>query len=248
MKVPLLSALSLLAALVWTGALAADPGPLAPMSVVLIAIGLLAMATVGMIGITVTGGRWAHRLALASLIATALLAVARPIDVWWYAGFASTLLAAVALFTPAMENGLRRLAPAGGPPWRAVLIPLLLIALPFLLGLAAWGRTSLATGLVGLGAPVAALWYSRVLPGGLLAVRALWPGLALGLAFTQSVGPAIVCLAAGGAVAVLAWHPSVGVAFHPPREIGTVHPIPPELTPSEVLDAAELDDRGRPRR
>ena len=30
MKVPLLSGLSLLAALVWTGALAADPGPLAP--------------------------------------------------------------------------------------------------------------------------------------------------------------------------------------------------------------------------
>ena len=63
MKVPLLSALSLLAALVWTGAFAADPGPLAPLSVLLVAIGLLAMATVGMIGITVTGGRWAHRLA-----------------------------------------------------------------------------------------------------------------------------------------------------------------------------------------
>jgi hypothetical protein len=247
-KVPLLSALSLLAALVWTGAFAADPGPLAPLSVLLVAIGMLAMATVGMIGITVTGGRWAHRLALASLIATAVLAVARPIDVWWFAGFASTLLAAVALLSPAITKELRRLPPAGGPPWRAVLIPLLLIGIPFLLGLAAWSRPSLATVLVGLGAPLAALWYSRVLPGGLLAVRALWPGLAIGLAFTQSVGPAIVCLAAGVAVMVLAWHPSVGVAFHPPREIGTVHPIPPELTPSEVLDAAELDDRGRPRR
>lgn len=248
MKVPLLSALSLLAALVWTGAFAADPGPLAPLSVSLVAIGLLAMATVGMIGITVTGARWAHRLALASLIATAVLAVARPIDVWWFAGFASTLLAAVALLSPAIAKGLRRLPPAGGPPWRAVLIPLVLIGFPFLVGIAAWSRPSLATGLVGLGAPLAALWYSRVLPGGLLALRALWPGLAVGLAFTQSVGPAIVCLAAGGVVMALAWHPSVGIAFHPPREIGTVHPIPPELTPSEVLDAAELDDRGRPRR
>jgi hypothetical protein len=182
------------------------------------------------------------------LIATAVLAVARPIDIWWVAGFASTLLAAVALLSPALAKGLRRLPPAGGPPWRAMLIPLLLIGLPFLLGLAAWNRSSLATGLVGLGAPLAALWYSRVLPGGLLAVRVLWPALAVGLAFTQSVGPAIVCLVAGGSVAVLAWHPSVGVAFHPPREIGTVQPIPPELTPSEVLDAAELDDRGRPRR
>jgi hypothetical protein len=247
-KVALLSALSLLAALVWTGALAADPGPLAPLSVLLVAIGLVAMATVGMIGITVTGGHWAHRLALASLIATAVLAIARPIDLWWFAGFASTLVAAVAVLSPATTRALRRLPPASGPPWRAMLIPLLLIGIPFLLGLAAWDRPSLATGLVGMGAPVAALWYSRVLPGGLVAVRALWPGLAVGLAFAQSAGPAIVCLAAGGAVAVLAWHPSVGVAFHPPRETGTVHPIPPELTPSQVLDAAELDDRGRPRR
>lgn len=248
MKATLLSALPLLAALVWTGALAADPGSLAPLSVLLVVVGLLAMATVGMIGITVTGGRWAHRLALASSIGTALLAVARPIDVWWFAGFAFALLAAVSLLSPTITNALRRLPPAGGPPWRAVLIPLLLIALPFLLGLAAWDRPSAATGLVGLGAPLAALWYSRVLPGGLLAVRALWPGLALGLAFTQPVGPAVVCLAAGLAVMTLAWHPSVAVAFHPPREIGTVHPIPPELTPKEVLDTAELDDRGRPRR
>jgi hypothetical protein len=36
------------------------------------------------------------------------------------------------------------------------------------------------------------------------------------------------------------------VAFYPPRETGKAYPIPPELAPKEVLDAAEIDERGRP--
>ena len=91
-----------------------------------------------------------------------------------------------------------------------------------------------------------ALWFARVFPGGLYAVRILWPALAIGLSFTQWWAPAIVSVISGAAVAVLAWHPSVGVAFHPPREVGTVYPIPPELAPREVLDSAELDEHGRP--
>lgn len=248
MKVPILSAIPLLAALVWAGALAADAGPLAPVSLLLIAVGLMATATVAMVGITVTGGRWAHRASLASLAAMLVLAVVRPIDGWWVVALISTLLAGVAVFSPALTKGIRRLPAVSGPPVRAVLIPLLLIGLPFVLGLAAWSRASMGTAVIGIGAPLAALWYARVFPGGLLAVRILWPGLAVGLSFTQWIVPAIVTLGAGGAIAVLAWHPSVEIAFHPPREIGTAHPIPPELAPSQVLDAADLDQRGRPRR
>jgi hypothetical protein len=48
-------------------------------------------------------------------------------------------------------------------------------------------------------------------------------------------------------VLAMAWHPEVKVAFHPPRETGRVFPIPPELAPKEILDAADLDERGRPR-
>ena len=79
-------------------------------------------------------------------------------------------------------------------------------------------------------------------------VRLIWPLAAVGLAFTQWLAPAIVSVVSGIAVAVLAWHPSVAVAFHPPREVGTVYPIPPELAPREVLDSADLDEHGRPTR
>jgi hypothetical protein len=247
-KVPLFSAVPLLAAILWAGALAAAPGHLAPVSIVLVAGGSMATATVGMVGITVTGGRWAHRTALGSLGATLVLAVVRPVDGWWVAALLCSLLGGVVLLSPAMTRGIRRLPAASGPPLRAVLIPLFLLGFPFVLGLAAWDRPSAGTAVIGATAPLAALWYARVLPGGLLAVRVGWPALAVGLAFTQWVAPALISLAAGVATASLAWHSSVRVAFHPPRALGTAHPIPPELTPREVLDAAELDERGRPRR
>jgi hypothetical protein len=245
---PLFSAVPLLAAILWAGALAAAPGHLAPVSIVLVAVGSMATATVGMVGITVTGGRWAHRTALGSLVVTLVLAVVRPVDGWWVAALLCSLLGGVVLLSPTMTRGIRRLPAASGPPLRAVLIPLFLIGFPFVLGLGAWDRPSAGTAVIGSAAPLAALWYARVLPGGLLAVRVGWPALAVGLAFTQWVVPALVSFTAGVAVALLAWHSSVRVAFHPPRTLGTAHPIPPELTPREVLDTAELDERGRPRR
>jgi hypothetical protein len=101
---------------------------------------------------------------------------------------------------------------------------------------------------VGLTAPLAAFWFARVLPGGLFGVRIVWPALALGLAFTLELWPALVSVCGGLGIAALAWHPSVGVSFHPPRERGTVYPIPPELAPREVLESAELDEKGRPNR
>ena len=246
MTVPLLACTPLVAALLWALALGVDRGPLAPGSVLLVVTGLLGLATVGMVGVTVTGGRWARRTLLATVAAMFLLAVVRPIDFLWALALASTLMAALAVLSPALSVGVRKLRAATGPPARAVLLPLLLIGLPFPLGISAWDETSPATLIVGLSAPLVALWFARVFPGGLYVVRIMWPALAIGLSFTQWWAPAIVSLIAGVVVAVLAWHPSVGVAFHPPREVGTVYPIPPELAPREVLDSAELDEHGRP--
>jgi hypothetical protein len=216
--------------------------------VLLVMTGLLAMATVGMVGLTVTGGRWAHRTSLCGVTAMLVLAALRPIDALWVIALVATLLAGIALLSPPLTSEVRRLPAATGPPIRAVLVPLILIGLPYVLGVAAWSDPSSGTLVVGLGAPLAALWFARVFPGGLYVVRLIWPALAIGLASTQPPAPASVSILAGVVIAVLAWHPSVGVAFHPPRETGTVYPIPPELTPREVLDSADLDDQGRPNR
>jgi hypothetical protein len=247
-RVPLLATTPLLAALAWAAALAIDPGPFAPASVLLMMVGVLGMATVGMVGLTVTGGRWAHRTSLAALAAMFIVAVARPVDVLWVLALTVTALAAVALLAPPLTGAIRRLPAAAGPPPRAVLIPLLLIGFPFALGLAAWDEPSTGTSIVGLTAPLAALWFARVFPGGLLAVRVVWPAVAFALAFTQWLAPAIVSLCGGAIIAILAWDRTVSVAVHPPRERGTVYPIPPELAPREVLDSADIDERGQPNR
>lgn len=247
MKVQFGYATPLLAALLWVAALLVEPGPLASGSILMIGVGLLATSSVAVVGMVLTGGRWARRAALTVVGLTAIVAVARPLDPIWVIATAGTAVAAASLFSEAVTSGIRKLPAASGPPERAVLVPVILLMVPFLLGLASWDVASASTLVVALTAPVAALWYTRVLPGGLFSVRALWPGLAIGLAMIQTVAPGAVSLLSGVTVALMSWHPSVKVAFHPPREKGTAFAIPPELAPREILDAAHLDEKGRPR-
>jgi len=82
-----------------------------------------------------------------------LLAAVRPIDVSWGLAVVSTLIAAIAVFSPALMAGLRKLPAATGPPARAVLLALMLIGLPFPLGISAWDETSPGTLIIGLSAP-----------------------------------------------------------------------------------------------
>jgi hypothetical protein len=246
-KVSLASATPLLAALLWVIALLVDPGPFAAAPVLLIGLALLELATVSVVGLIMTGGRWARRSALAVVAMTLLVAVARPLDPIWVTALAASTLAGASMFTRSVIGGIRRLPAATGPPERAVVIPLILIGFPGLLGLAAWDSSAATTLIIGLAAPIAALWYSRVLPGGLVAVRLLWPSLAVALSLTQGLAPGTTSLLGGVLVAFLAWDQTVKVAFHPPRETGSAYSIPPELAPKEILDAAGLDEKGRPR-
>jgi hypothetical protein len=233
--------------LLWVVALLVEPGPLHAGSILLIGLGLIALATVAVVGMVVSGARWARRAAWAATLSTLALAAIRPIDPLWALALGVSVITVFALASGQATAGSRRQPAAAGPPRRAVLLTLVLVAYPFPLGLAAWDRPNTATLVVGLSAPMAALWYARVLPGGLIAVRVLWPAMAAGLSIAQSLAPGIVSVAGALTVAVLAWHPSVKHAFHPPRAVGTSFPIPPELAPREVLEAAELDERGNPR-
>jgi hypothetical protein len=56
-------------------------------------------------------------------------------------------------------------------------------------------------------------------------------------------------LVAGLIVVIPAWHRDVALAIAPAAPSrGTAVAIPPELVPPEILEAAGLDERGRPRR
>ncbi|MFZ0014976.1 MAG: hypothetical protein WAL25_12775, partial [Acidimicrobiia bacterium] len=233
--------------LAWIVALMIQPSPLEPVPALLTGLGLLGMSTVATVGMIVVHGRWAHRLGVLTMAFTMVLAVIRPIDFIWFIALALSTAAIVALLSPPVMGGIRRLPSASGPPPRAVTPPLLLLMAPVLLGLVGNGAQPWALLVVGLSAPSVALLYSRVVPGGLLGIRLIWPLLALGLTPWMGWLAGSVSAALAIAVAATSWHQSVRASYHPPQEAGTTFAIPPELAPTEILDAAQIDERGRPK-
>jgi hypothetical protein len=205
------------------------------------------MSTVATVGMIVVGGRWAHRLALVSLGFETVLAIVRPVDFVWVVSVALTGMALASLLSAPLRRTIRRLPSASGPPPRAITPPLLLLAAPCVLGLLGNEAEPWALLVVGVSAPGVALLYSRVIPGGLLAIRLFWPVTALALSPLLGWPAGIASVALAVTVAAFAWGESVRVSYHPPREVGTTFPIPPELTPSEILEAAEIDESGRPK-
>jgi hypothetical protein len=176
-----------------------------------------------------------------------MLAIVRPVDFVWVVSVALTGMALASLLSAPLRRTIRRLPSASGPPPRAITPPLLLLAAPCVLGLLGNEAEPWALLVVGVSAPSVALLYSRVIPGGLLAIRLFWPVTALALSPLLGWPAGIASVALAVTVAAFAWGESVRVSYHPPREVGTTFPIPPELTPSEILEAAEIDESGRPK-
>lgn len=246
MKPPASALAPLGAALAWVLALLFESGPLSSSSTLLTGLGLLAVATTAVVGLVVTGARWAHRLATGGVAATLVIAALRPIDAMWWVGLVFSTVAGAALFLPSLTDRVRKLPAAAGPPPAAVIPPLALLAAPFIVGVASTDAPTLPILVVGLSAPLFAYLYARILPGGLWGVRVLWPLLALALSPSLGMPAGLVTGLLALGVAVVAWRPEVKASYHPPREVGTTFPIPPEMTPPEILDAARIDDKGRP--
>lgn len=245
MRSTFLAGAALLAALTWTVALVVDGTPWSGAPTFLIGVGMLASATVATVGMVVVGGRWAHRLGLSVIAMTAVIAVARPIDPMWVVATVVSAGALFALLSPAVTGTIRTLPSATGPPPRAIAPALILLVTPAILGFVGNEATPWALLVVGLSAPNAAFLYSRVIPGGLLVIRLLWPALALALTPLLGWVAGIVTGIIAITVAATAWDRAAKASYHPPREMGTSFPIPPELAPPEVLDAAQIDERGR---
>lgn len=245
MKSPVLAAAPLMASVAWTVALIIDGAIYEPASVLLIGLGLLLNGVVSVVGMVIAGGRWARRLAFGVVGATILIALIRTVDAAWFVAMGFTVLATVALWSPSVTSRIRRLPAAAGPPERAVVVSVVLLGVPFVMGMSV-GEATWAHLTLGISAPLVAFAYARVVAGGLLALRYGWPLLAICLSFPIGLPGGSISLLLGAMVFFLARDESVKVAFHPPREAGSVFPIPPELTPREVLDAAEIDEKGHP--
>lgn len=238
------SLLLLLSTGAWTVVLAVSDHPFSGTAVVLMAVSLWVVTVASLSGMLVSGSRWARRTGLVVTLAHAVLAVALPTGTAWLVALALSGITAVALSGPWLATTVRGRPNASGPPTRAVLVPLVLVAAPLLIGLA--NGEGAAAVVAGLGSLLVAFWFVRTLPFALSLVRVVWPVIAIACAFGLPWLVAVATVVPALAAAALAWHPSVTRAVIPLVESGSIVAIPPELTPPEILDAAQLDDRGRP--
>lgn len=238
------TAASLAAALAWAWLVAVDSRWIEGAGT-MVAASLVALTATAVVGALLAASRWAKRLLTAT--ATAGLGLGLSIDIGplW---IGAALLSAYAIAESAgsgLDHVVRGRAAAGSPPPEAAAIPLLALAHPGALGLAqpsgvdAWDWV-LAGAVVAIG-----FAYAKAVPGALLMTRLALPlAAAAGFAVTGWPAgwiPAVLALAA----ATLAWTKNARIAVAPLARPGRAVPIPPELTPREILDGAGIDDRGR---
>ncbi len=239
--------LPLLAALLATGVVVTAPGPWQRPAAVLLAGDLIVMGTVALVGMVLGRSRWARRLGIGVSAAGLAVATAAGSGVLWRVTVFASAVALGALTGPWLKGWVRERPAALGPPAVAVNLEVLLLAVPGLVGAAGFDGLGVAGTVGALAALPVALWYGRTGPGAVVAVRVLFPAAAVATGLADR-SPAGVALAVLGAVcAALAWTPGARLAARPLTRRERPVPIPPELTPPEVLEAAGLDDRGRRR-
>ena len=229
----------------WTVVLAAGEHSLSPTARILVAASVWVATVTALTGMMISRSRWARRLALTVAASQGILALITEIAPWWWAAAALTAAAAVAVGGPWLNGYVRALPAAAGPPARAVIVPLLLVGAPFAIGIS--GGDDTAAAVVAGTALATAFWFIRTLPGALLVVRLIWPLVSLVGGWLIGWPSGAVAAAIGVAVSAVAWDASVTRAVVPLVQPGSVVPIPPELAPREVLDAADVDERGKRR-
>jgi len=211
--------------------------------------GMVLLTVVAASGTLLARGRWAGPTDAAIALTWIGIAVASPLRALSIAVLTVAAGALTASLGPWLRRWLRHLPRADGPPPAAVIVLLTLVATPTIIGLA-------STDGVGPGGIALSVWsvalafgLARLVSGSLAAVRVLHPVASIAVAVEAGLPGAVAVVAAGVTAAALAWRREVGLAIAPavPRR-ADAFAIPPELAPPEVLDAAGLDETGRPRR
>lgn len=237
----LVPAALVVAALAWASSLVFGDGPLSPSSAALLGGDLLILATVVAVGTVLAGGAWTGRAAAGLTVAMASLAFCQPIDGRWVAAVLATFFSAVGI----VGNRRRSRNPGAELPVRAIVLVLGLLALPGVVAACAPGGIAPSGWLLAAFAAVSAWGYGRASVPFVWALRLLLPLLG-GAAASASGWRGGIVLAAAAALTGLAWtREAMAAAVGPAIRRTAPVPIPPELTPQEVLHAAGYDERGR---
>lgn len=238
------AALFLLSVLAWAGLTVTD-GPWAGDSAAVVAVDLVVLGSVAVVGILVASARWGRRLAIVVTTIELMLAAAVDIGAAWWPAVALTGVAMALLVGTGLEGVVRKRPNATGPPARAVVLALGLAGVPGIVAAARPGGLGTVDWIAVVGSAVVTVWYARALPAAPEMTRFGIPLIGVVALVGAGVPAGFAALAACAALTGLAWTADARVAARPLVERGRAVPIPPELAPPEILDAAGLDERGR---
>ncbi len=243
-----IAAVLVLTALAWALVLVFGSGPMAESAATLLAVDQLILGTVIGVGMVLARGRWTRRAGFVLLGGQAVLGVFFEADGWWIAAVVMTAMGIAALAGPWLNGWLRKLPRADGPPPQAVVLSLGMAGLPTLVAVTAPGGVPTGGWLLSAFALGAAWAYTQAWLPALWSARVALPVLGIGAAAALTWLGGLLLGCGVTVLTLLAWTPAVRQATRTPAAVPTsLIPIPPELAPHDVLEAAGLDDRGRPK-
>jgi hypothetical protein len=212
---------------------------------VMLAIGHLLLTAVTIVGALVGAARWAVGLGAGLAASLAVPAILHPISPAWIVMVVTAAAAVAGVLGTGLRAVVRGRPPADAPPRKAAGLALGLLAGPLLVAVPQPSGVDAADWVVAVGAVGIAVWYTRSGLGGLWAARLGTPLLAVGSLLVVPLPEAGLSAAGFLLLTWLAWSVDARVAAVPLAAPGRSVPIPAELAPGEILDAAGLDSRGR---
>lgn len=211
----------------------------------MVAAGHLMLTSIAIVGALVGAARWARWMGTGLAALLAAPAVVHPITAWWVVMVAFGGLALAGLVGTGLRAVVRQRPPAGAPPVKATALVLGLLATPIVVGGSQPGGVDAADWAMVAASVVLAVWYTRAHDVALWAVRFGVPLLAVTSAVVVPWPPAALPVLGFAVLTRLAWSTEARIAVIPLASVGRRVPIPAELTPEEILDAAGIDTHGR---
>lgn len=212
---------------------------------VMLACGHLLLVAVAIVGSLVGAARWAVGLGAGLAGVLAVPAVVHPIGAAWVVMVATAGLAVAGMLGTGLRPAVRQRPPADAPPRKATALVLGALGSPLVVGGLQPDGVTVVDWLLTAAAVALAAWYTRAQPMALWATRFGLPLLAAIAAFVIPLPQAVAAVGFFALVAWLAWTKDARIAVIPLAAPGRSVPIPAELAPEDILDAAGLDSRGR---
>lgn len=242
------AALLLGGGLLWAVRISFGPTFMTQGAATLLAADIVILTAIAVVAMLLAPGRWV-RIFITSLAGGwAAVAIALPADPLWVAAVGCSLAGVALAWLGPMDDWFVGGVKPDRVPVRATVLSLGLLAVPGLVALTASGGVT-ASGWFLAGLSLVGGWaYARAIPLSVWVLRIALPVSGGWSVMGLVVGDGLARGALVTGLVALAWTADARLAASPlvSRKVDTV-PILPEMVPTDLMESAGYDRRGRPK-